>query len=64
MPTRYFRFLSHAFPGAAYSNWKVVGWIEALNDLVYFLNVLTQIRRRKAAHQVPETTGDEGERNG
>jgi hydrogenase small subunit len=26
--------------------------------------VLTQIRRRKAAHQVPETTGDEGERNG
>jgi len=26
--------------------------------------VLTQIRRRKATHQVPETSGDEGERHG
>ena len=26
--------------------------------------VLTQIRRRKATHQVPETSGDEGETHG
>jgi len=26
--------------------------------------VLTQIRRRKAAQQIPETSGDEGDRHG
>lgn len=28
-----------------FSNWKVVGWIEELNDLVYLLDVREQLRR-------------------
>ena len=47
LPTQYFLFLTQAFEGPVYSNWKVVGWIEALNDLVYFLDVLAQIRKER-----------------
>jgi HEXXH motif-containing protein len=45
LPVPYFRFLSQSFDLASYSNWKVVGWIEALNDLGYFLDLLSQIRK-------------------
>src|SRR4029078_8493308 len=44
LPVDYFRCLAHTLDRTAYSNWKVVGWIEALNDLVYFLDLLAQIR--------------------
>ncbi len=54
LPIGYFRFLSHAFPPAAYSNWKLVGWIETLNDLVYFLDVLTQLRREREPRALAE----------
>ena len=47
LPVAYFRFLSQSLDRAAYSNWKVVGWIEALNDLVYFLDLLQQIRKER-----------------
>lgn len=30
-----------------YSNWKVVGWIEELNDLLYFLDVYEQLSRER-----------------
>jgi HEXXH motif-containing protein len=43
LPVGYFRFVAHAFERAAFSNWKLVGWIEALNDLVYFIDLLTQL---------------------
>jgi HEXXH motif-containing protein len=45
IPVDYFGFLGQTLDRAVYSNWKVVGWIEALNDLVYFLDLLVQIRR-------------------
>jgi HEXXH motif-containing protein len=45
LPVAYFRFLSQSFDRASYSNWKVVGWIEELNDLVYFLDLLRQVRK-------------------
>lgn len=44
LPTTFFEALGSALPGEAYSNWKVVGWIEALNDLVYLLDILRQWR--------------------
>ncbi|HEX8751742.1 MAG TPA: HEXXH motif-containing putative peptide modification protein, partial [Nitrospira sp.] len=47
LPVAYFRFLSQSFDRVSYSNWKVVGWIEALNDLVYFLDLLQQIRKER-----------------
>lgn len=47
LPIDYFRSLAHLFPVDAYSNWKVVGWIESLNDLVYFLDLLYQVQRER-----------------
>ena len=44
LPVAYFRFLEQALEREAYAHWKVVGWIEALNDLVYFIDLLQQIR--------------------
>ena len=44
LPVAYFRFLGQALERDAYADWRVVGWIEALNDLVYFVDLLQQIR--------------------
>src|SRR4029079_6152889 len=43
LPVAYFRFLAQALERNAYAHWKVVGWIEALNDLVYFIDLLKQV---------------------
>ncbi len=42
LPVGFFQLLSWRLKEEAYSNWKVVGWIETLNDLVYFLDILQQ----------------------
>ena len=44
LPTGFFDSLRSSLKPAAYSNWKVVGWIETLNDLVYLLDVLQQLK--------------------
>ena len=55
-PTDYVQFLSRAMNLEHLSNWKVVGWIEALNDFVYFLDIWQQWRgesdRREFAEQL------------
>jgi HEXXH motif-containing protein len=47
LPVAYFRFLGQSLELDAYVHWKVVGWIEALNDLVYFIDLLQQIRKEQ-----------------
>jgi hypothetical protein len=47
LPVAYFRFLGQTLERDAYAHWKVVGWIEALNDLVYFIDLLQQIREEQ-----------------
>ena len=47
LPVSYYRFLGQALERDAYAHWKVVGWIEALNDLVYFIDLLQQIREEQ-----------------
>lgn len=42
LPVALFQLLSRSLKIESYSNWKVVGWIESLNDLVYFLDILQQ----------------------
>ena len=42
LPVGLFQVLSRSLERACYSGWKVVGWIEALNDVVYFLDILRQ----------------------
>lgn len=61
LPIEYFLFLTQAFEGSSYSNWKVVGWIEALNDLVYFLDVLAQIREERNPQLFAQQLFDECE---
>lgn len=50
LPIGYIRFLSQSFDRAVYANWKMVGWVEAINDLVYFLDILQQIRKERDLH--------------
>lgn len=47
LPTDFFDRLHSSLRPGAYSNWKVVGWIETLNDLVYLLDVLRQLKREQ-----------------
>jgi HEXXH motif-containing protein len=47
LPVGYFRFLAYTFDRAAFSNWKVVGWIEAFNDLTYFIDLLSQVGQER-----------------
>lgn len=42
LPVGFFQLLGQSLKVETYSHWKVVGWIEALNDLVYFLDILQQ----------------------
>ena len=51
LPVAYFRFLGQALERDAYAHWKVVGWIEALNDLVYFIDLLQQIREEQSPRE-------------
>ena len=44
LPVAYFRYLGQMIEQEQYVHWKVVGWIEALNDLVYFVDLLQQYR--------------------
>ena len=51
LPVAYFRFLRQSLERDAYAHWKVVGWIEALNDLVYFIDLLQQIREEQSPRE-------------
>ncbi len=44
LTTSFLDSLRSAFPPEVYSKWKVVGWIETLNDLVYLLDVFRQFK--------------------
>jgi HEXXH motif-containing protein len=45
LPVGLFQIFSRSLAVESYSNWKVAGWIESLNDLVYFLDILQQWER-------------------
>lgn len=47
LPVDYFRFVGESLKLEDYSSWKVVGWIEELNDLVYFIDLREQLRRER-----------------
>ena len=42
------------FPASRFSNWKVVGWIESLNDLLYFVDIVTQVRQERSRRDIAE----------
>ena len=45
IPTGFMRAVEASLNSEDFSNWKVVGWVEELNDLVYLLDVREQLRR-------------------
>jgi hypothetical protein len=51
LPVTYFRFLGQSLERDSYAHWKVVGWIETLNDLVYFIDLLQQIREERSPRE-------------
>ena len=59
LPTGFFDSLHASLKPGAYSNWKVVGWIETLNDLVYLLDVLRQLKSEQDRPEFAEQLLDE-----
>ena len=47
LPVDFLQALGQSLTPDVYSNWKVVGWIETLNDLVYFIDLLQQWRKER-----------------
>ncbi len=54
LPRGLFEMLSRSLKVEAYSDWKGVGWIETLNDLVYFLDILQQWEREPHRREFTE----------
>lgn len=47
LPLSYFRLLHDSLSPEAWDSWKVVGWVEGLNDLLYFIDVLSELRHER-----------------
>ena len=59
LPTDFFDSIRSSLKLGVYSNWKVVGWIETLNDLVYLLDVLRQLKNEQDRTEFAEQLLDE-----
>lgn len=47
LPLPFFRMVGNALHPKAFSHWKVVGWIEDVNDLLFFVDVFEQTSRER-----------------
>ena len=54
LPADYFHFVAHALDEQSFGNWNIVGWIESLNDLVYFVDLLQQVKKERDQHEFAE----------
>lgn len=54
LPIEWFRTVERSLTPEDYGNWKVVGWIESLNDLLYFVDILSQVRRERSRRDIAE----------
>lgn len=54
LPVEFFHAFGSALRLEAFSSWKVAGWIEGLNDLVYFLDLLQQWSRERRRQEFAE----------
>ena len=54
LPIEWFRAIERSLTPAELSNWKVVGWIESLNDLLYFVDILGQVRQERSRRDIAE----------
>lgn len=54
LPIEWFRQIERSLATAEFSNWKVVGWIESLNDLLYFVDIVLQVRRERSRRDIAQ----------
>jgi len=54
LPVGLFRLLGGVLEREEYSNWKLVGWIETLNDLLYFVDLHQQLTTEHDPVEFPE----------
>ena len=47
LPVGLFQLFNRSLKIENYSNWKIVGWVESVNDLVYFLDILQQWEKER-----------------
>jgi HEXXH motif-containing protein len=47
LPVDLIRLIGRTMPFESYSHWRVVGWIETLNDLVYCIDLHEQAKRER-----------------
>jgi HEXXH motif-containing protein len=61
LPLSYFRFVGNSLKPEDFSHWKVVGWIEELNDLQYFIDLRDQLARERRLRDFAEQLFEECE---
>jgi HEXXH motif-containing protein len=54
LPIEWFRMIERSLMQAEFSHWKVVGWIESLNDLLYFVDIVHQVRQERFRRDIAE----------
>ncbi len=54
VPIEWFLVLGRSFTQDDYSSWRVVGWIESLNDLLYFVDIVIQVRQERSRRAIAE----------
>ncbi|MBA2486571.1 MAG: hypothetical protein H0V35_10830 [Nitrospira sp.] len=54
LPVKLFQAIERSLTPAEYANWKVVGWIESLNDLLYFVDILIQVRQERSRRDIAD----------
>lgn len=54
LPIEWFRTIERSLTPVEFSHWKVVGWIESLNDLLYFVDILAQVQQERSRRDIAE----------
>jgi HEXXH motif-containing protein len=59
LPLDFWLAVAERLSDEAYANWKVVGWIEGLNDLLFFVDVRAQLARERDRRGFAESLWDD-----
>jgi HEXXH motif-containing protein len=54
LPIKWFFYLEHSLRLEEFGHEKIVGWIESLNDLLYFIDIVGQVQRERFRGEIAE----------
>ena len=63
LPIEWFRMIERSLGQAEFSHWKVVGWIESLNDLLYFVDICARYGRSDLGETLPNSSARSSRRS-